>query len=86
MKRPLPPHDWLGDSRPFAAVLLDWKARHGWSRKRAATELMVPLAAWDHWAGRRRRCEREPSLRLLMTLIDADLACAFQAATEQTGR
>jgi hypothetical protein len=86
MTEPLAPHDWLGDSRPFSAVLLDWKKRHGWSRVRAASELMVPLSAWDHWAGRGRRCEREASLRLLMTLIDADLASAFQAATEQPAR
>ena len=86
MNGPLPSHDWLGDPRPFGEALIAWKDRHGWSCRRAAAELMVPQNTWEHWTGRGRRCERELSLRLLMTLIDADLAHAFRAATAQQGR
>lgn len=69
-------HDWETDPRPFADCLKAWQP--GWTRDRKSAELRVgsikpdgttDRGSFDRWCDG-RRCEREASLRRLMTLID----------------
>jgi len=62
-------HDWEADPRPFSECLKAWVAERGWTRNQAAAELRVPRSTYDKWCDG-GKCDREASLRRLMTLID----------------
>jgi hypothetical protein len=67
--------DWTTDERPFGECLLAWEAGHGWSSAEAARQLMVAYKTYREWRPDGRfQCSFEPSLRLLMTLIDRQAA------------
>jgi hypothetical protein len=60
-------HDWEHDKRDFSTCLKEWAQQVG-SRQQAADELRVPINSLNMWCAG-RTCEREQSLRRLMTLI-----------------
>lgn len=67
---PAPPVDWEAAGNSFAECLKAWQPTL--TRDQKAAELRVPRGSFDSWCDG-RACEREQSLRRLMTLIDAGL-------------
>jgi len=63
------PHNWERDKRSFANCLKEWAASRG-SRQLAADDLRVPLTTLHGWCAG-RACDREATVRRLMTLTDA---------------
>lgn len=60
--------DWERDERSFSDILKAWAASRG-SRRLAADELRIPITTLHGWCAG-RHCEREATIRRLMTLID----------------
>ena len=59
---------WEKSKRPFSDDLKAWAAGRG-SRQQAADDLRVPLTTLHGWCAG-RPCEREATIRRLMTMID----------------
>lgn len=61
--------NWETDPRPFGECLKRWHTLRHMTRDQAAEMLRVPRGTYDSWCSG-RACEREGSLRWLMTLLD----------------
>lgn len=64
---PASPVNWEEAKTSFRDVLKGWQPT--WTRDRKAAELRVPRGTFDSWCDG-RACEREASIRRLMTMID----------------
>lgn len=63
---------WEDDARSLGDCLKAWAHEHGWRRQDAAQALRVSVATYNGWCDGRPAPAREPMIRRMMDLIDAD--------------